>query len=136
MAITKLQANWNPVSFSGNPITMVTNVGIDQGGQVDTFKADADLYDVVAARLTSRPTCSITSGDEATMMALSGNGIIVATHNDALKATGGGVVYTITTAAFENCSASGAHAEFGSSTATFKTFTADGITNPIAITRV
>jgi hypothetical protein len=115
---------------------MVTNVSIDQGGQVDTFKADADLYDVVAARLTSRPTCSITSGDEATMMALTGNGVIIATHNDALKATGGGVVYTITTAAFENCSASGAHAQFGTSTATFKTFTADGITNPIAITRV
>lgn len=136
MAISKLQANWSPVTFSGNPITMVTNVGIDQGGQVDTFKADADLYDVIAARLTSRPTCSITSGDEATMMALSGNGIITANHNDALKVTAGAVLYTITTAAFENCNASGAHAAFGSSTATFKTFTSDGTTNPIAITRV
>jgi hypothetical protein len=136
MAITKLQANWNPVTFAAAPITMVTNVSIDQGGKVDTFKADADLYDVVAARLTSQPTCQITSGDEATLMGLAGNGVIVATHIDALKQTGGAVVYTITTAAFENCGAAGAHAAFGSSTATFKTFTADGITNPIAITRV
>lgn len=136
MAITKLQANWTNVEFASTPITMVTSVAIDQGKTVNTFKADADVFDVVAATLTARPTASITSGDEGMLMGLSGTGVLTAQHNDALKVTAGAVLYTITTAIHENSRASGDHAAFGSTVATFKTFSSDGTTNPVAITRV
>jgi hypothetical protein len=136
MSATKLQANWAPVSFNASTITQITDVSVNQGGTVDTFKADADVYDVVATVLTKRPTVSITGGDTATLMGLTGTGVIIANHNDAKLASGGAAVYTVTTCIFENCQTNGPHASFGTATATFKTYTSDGATNPIAITRV
>lgn len=136
MAATKLQANWSPVSFNSVAMNNILDVSISQGGAVEKFKADADLYDVVVVQLTRRPVLSVTGGDTATLMGLSGAAAFVANHNDAKLATSGAAVYTVTTAVYENAQTNGPHGSFGSATATFATVTTDGATNPIVITRV
>lgn len=136
MPISHLQANWSDVEFSSTPITQVTSVKVASGGKVSKFKADASVYNTVAVILTSEPTISITSGDEGVVSGLSGAGVITAQHNDALKVTAGAVLYTVTTGVFEDYEASGDHGEFGQIVANFQTVSSDGVTNPVAITRV
>jgi hypothetical protein len=144
MSLSKLQANWSSVSFlptnpsaSSIPFDGVTNVKIDLGGDVMTFKADADIFDIMCASLTRKPTCSIALADYYAMMSLISGviGTLAATHNDARLATGGAIVYTITSAVFENCSASGDHAAWGAGAANFKTVTTDGMTPPVGLAR-
>jgi hypothetical protein len=135
MAATGLQLNWSGVEFATTPITRVTSMTVDQGGEAIAFNGDNDRYDSVIARNVSRPSVQITSGDVATMMGLAGQGTITGDQLDALGATSGGVTWTIINAVHVTTNDSGAWGNFATSTATFRCYAADGQTNPLSLAR-
>lgn len=137
MGATKLQANWTAVAFASQSITRVTSCTFAQGGQLAEFAADDDRFPTVLANLMSRPTASITSGDVGTLMAVAPGtvGTLTATHADALRASGGAVVYVLSNAVSENAQDSGPFGQFGTATLNFRAFSDDGSTNPLAFTR-
>lgn len=138
MAVTKVQANWANVSFNNTTITRVTACSFSQGGSLVGFGGDTDLYKTVQASLTSEPTASVTSADTGTIMSIASGtqGALTATHKDARNQVNGSVVYTFSGAVAENAQTSGAYAQFGTATITFKCVSSDGVTNPLSITYV
>ena len=132
MAATGLQLNWVNVAYASTPITRVTQVTFDLGGQAIDFSGDNDRYSTVIARNVSHPSCSITSGDVATLMNLGGFGTITATQLDALNATGGAINWTLVNAVFISTSDSGSWGQFASATANWRCFSPDGQTSPLS----
>ncbi len=137
MAATKLQANWTAVQHNGVSITRVTNMSFNRGGAVQLFSADTDHFTTVAANLMNRPSANLTSGDPGTVMGITAGtvGTLNATHVDALNASGGNIVYTLINAVLENVQTSGAHAQFGTCTASWQAFSSDGTSNPLSFGR-
>lgn len=137
MAATKLQANWTAVSFNATNITRVSSVGFDQGGGVNYYSGDDNVYDIIAVQLSGKPKATITCEDPAVLMGFSigASGTFTATHKDAKAAAGGAIVYLLANAVVENVSTSGAHQQFGSGSMTLGSFSSDGTTNPLSFTR-
>lgn len=137
MPATGVQANWAAVSFNSTPIKRVTNVTFDRGGSTTAFRGDTDVYPTVIASLAQNPGCTITTADVAALMGIAdgASGTITATHKDARAATGGDVVYVLSNAVFETASANGPQGAFGTVQASFKAYSTDGTTNPLAFTR-
>lgn len=141
MAATGLQVNWINVSFTPDggaaiPIKRVTNISFGNRPENIKFKGDDARYDQVIVNVNNTQSASVASGDIATLMSLPVNtvGVLTATHVDARGATGGDIVYELDCI----CGGSeggGAHAQFGTASATFEGFTGDGVTNPLAFTR-
>lgn len=141
MAATKLQVNWTDVSFTPTsgaaiPITRVTNIALSNRPENIRFKGDDARYDQVIVNVNSSQTATVTSGDVATLMGLPVNttGVFAATHLDARGEAGGDILYELDCIC-SGAESSGAHAQFGSGTASFEGFSADGVTNPLAFTR-
>lgn len=140
MAATGLQLNWTAVSFptSATTLTHVTSISFDQGGSLIEFAGDNDRYPVIIANPMNRPKCSITSGDAASLMAIAPgtSGTLAATQVDALGASLGGISYVLINAVHASSQGSGQFGQFGSATASFQAYSADGVTNPLSFTRV
>jgi hypothetical protein len=143
MSISKAQINWTGVSFtptggSATGITRVTAGMFGQGGHLIKFKGDTDLYPTIIAAPTIEPHASFTTADVGTMMGFAPGtgGSLAATLNDAKAVTGGAVVFALANAVFENASATGHHAQFATVTGTWQAYSSDGVTNPLAFTRV
>lgn len=138
MAATGLQANWTAVSFATGTITKVTSVSFDKGGQLVEFAGDVDKYPSLLVSLQSKPRATVASSDIATLMNLSpgAKGVLNATHKDAAGEEGGDIVYAMSNAVLENVSSNGSYGQIGQATANFRAFAADGVTNPLAFTRV
>ena len=137
MAATKGQMNWEAVSWNSVTITRVDNVAISMGGNLLDYAGDTDIYPTIQALSAVKPTVSITTSDPATLLGLV-PGLsfpLNATWKDVKGAAGGDVVFVIAGATFEGADATGAHGALGTAVASFKCVTADGITNPIGITR-
>lgn len=139
---TALQLNWTNVSFTptsgtATPITRVTACHFNEGGEVIEFAGDNNRYPVVIAQNVSRPSCSVTSGDVATLHSLAGSvGAFTATQDDALGVTGGGVVWAMANAVAYTADAAGNWGAFGSGTLQIKAYSSDGTTNPLTLTRI
>jgi hypothetical protein len=141
MAATKINANWSGVKWgpSGTEttITKVTNVSIKVGRSMTYFKGDVDVYDTLAVNLANKPSMTVTSADEYTLMTLA-NGTaysLTAIHKDSKGAASGDVKFVML-GVIEDVSAGGAHGSFGSASATFSGVSTDGTTSPLAITLV
>jgi hypothetical protein len=137
MSATALQLNWSSVEFASTPITRVTSIMFDQGGELIEFAGDNDRYPVVIANPMNRPRCSITSADVATLMGIAPgtSGTISSTQVDALEATGGAIVWTLANSVHESTQDTGTFSQFASATATFRAYSSDGVTNPLSFTR-
>jgi hypothetical protein len=137
MAATGLNLNWVNVAFASTNISRVTSIMFSQGGELIEFSGDNNRYPAVIANNISRPRCSITSGDVATLMNMvpGASGTITATQKDALSGAGGDVNWTLTTAVHENSDDTGQWGQFAQATATFRAYAADGATNPLSFTR-
>jgi hypothetical protein len=137
MAATKLQSNWASVTFAGTGYTRITQMSFNVGGTLQSFNADTDHYPTVVVNLMNQPTASWTGADAAAYMAITpgATGTLTATHVDAAGASGGSIVYVLVNAVHENTQTSGSHAQFGSATCSFKSFSSDGITNPLSFSR-
>jgi hypothetical protein len=137
MAATNLQLNWQAVQFGSTNITRVTSLLFGQGGELIEFSGDNARYPQVIANNVSRPRCSITSGDVATLMNIppGSSGNIVATQKDALSASGGDINFTLTGAVHESSDDTGQWGQFATATATFRSYASDGVTNPLSFTR-
>jgi hypothetical protein len=137
MAATKLQANWSAVSLGSTTITRVTQVSFSQGGSLATFSADGDHYPTVVVNLMNKPSASVTSADTATLMSIAPGttATFSATHKDALRATGGDIIYVMANTVVENVQTAGSHGQFGASTMSLLACSSDGITNPLSFTR-
>lgn len=133
MSATALQLNWTAVEYASTPITRVTSITFSQGGELIEFAGDNNTIPAVIARNISRPRCSITSGDVATLMGLAGSGTITATQDDALGATGGAINWSLANAVHENSDNTGQWGQFATATATFRAYASDGATNPLSI---
>lgn len=137
MPASALQMNWTNVQFATTSLTRVTSVAFSQGGELIEFAGDNNRYPVVIANNINRPRCTLTSGDVATLMAISPgtSGTITATQNDALAAVGGAVNWTMTNAVHQSTDENGHWGHFATATATFRAYAADGATNPLSFTR-
>ena len=137
MAATRLQANWTAVSLGTTSITKVTQVTFSQGGSLATYSADGDHFPTVIVNLMNNPSASVTSGDEATLMAIAPGtvGVFSATHKDASSAVGGDVLYVLANAVAQNVQASGQHGAFGTATLNMLAYSSDGVTSPLSFTR-
>jgi hypothetical protein len=138
MSATKANINWTSVSFNSVTLTRITNASFGQGGQLLKFKGDVDQYPTVIANVHNEPHASITTADVGTVMSSFTPGLtstLTASMNDAKLATGGGVVFTLSNAVFENAESQGQHAQFGSVTGTWQAYSTDGATAPLAISR-
>src|ERR1035438_6001643 len=133
MAATKGNINWENVLWGSNAITRVTNASVSQGGSLIKFKGDIDLYPTIIANVDNEPSMSITTADVGTLMNfVSGNAAtLVATLRDAKGAMGGNVIFTMANAVFETADTQAQHAQFGSVTASWQSFSSDGQTNPL-----
>lgn len=137
MAATALQLNWTNVEIATTPLTRVMSISFSQGGELIEFTGDNNRYPVVIANSVNRPTCSITSGDVATVMGLApgSSGTITAVQNDAEGAIGGAINWTMINAVHANSEEHGQWGTFPTATATFRAYSADGTTNPLSFTR-
>lgn len=137
MAATALQLNWTSVSHNSVPLTRVTQVAFDQGGELISFQGDDNRYPVVIANSISRPKCNLTSGDVATLMniGVGTRGSFLATQKDALGQSGGDVVFTLINAVHESSQDTGQWGQFASATASFQAYSADGATSPLSFSR-
>src|SRR5262245_22791357 len=104
MPATKVQMNWLGVSWAGTQITRVTSCMFSQGGELIEFSGDNARLPQVIANNISRPRCSVTSGDVATLMGLlvGASGPFLATQVDGLEASGGAINWTLNNAVHEN----------------------------------
>ena len=137
MSASALQLNWTSVQFASTGLTRVTSVTFSQGGELIEFAGDNNRYPVVIASNISRPRCSITSGDVATMMGIipGTSGTLTATQNDAMGGIGGAVNWTMNNAVHQNTDDAGRWGHFATATATFRAYASDGATNPLSFTR-
>lgn len=143
MAASKAQMNWSAVGFTPTggsliPFGRVLEVQVDQGGSLKELSGDADKYPTLMVNDMNNPKVTVRGNDVATLQGLGVGtvGTLTATHNDAKLASGGAIVYTMSNAVVENAPGGGSHAEYGEATVSFKLFSNDGVTSPIAITRV
>jgi hypothetical protein len=139
MSATKANINWTSVSFNSVTLTRVTNASFGQGGQLIKFKGDVDQYPTIIVAVDQEPHASVTTADVGTVMSSFTPGLtstLAATLEDAKGQSGGAVVFTLSNAMFENADAQAQHAQFGSVTGTWQAFSSDGMTSPLAITRV
>ena len=137
MSASKVQANWSAVMFNSVTITKVTGASFSPGGTLSEFSGDLDVMPTLIANLMSNPHASVTTADIGTMQGIvpGTTATLTATLNDALKAMGGAIVYTMINAVFENHDPQAQHAQFGSTTGTWKAFSSDGQTPPLSIAR-
>jgi hypothetical protein len=137
MPATRVQANWCPVSYAGNPLKKITAVNINQGGTLMEHAADCDHYPTVLTNLMSKPTASVTSADIGSLMAIAPGtvGAFSATHKDAMGQVGGDIVYTLINAVAENTDANGPFGQPGTATFRMRAFSSDGQTNPLSFSR-
>ena len=138
MAATKAQVNWTAVSFGTTAITRVTDVKFNEGGNLIDFSGDADLFTTILAVGVNKPSATVTTADEATIMGIGvgTTGSLIATHKDATGGASGGVAFVLANGVVENADGGGAHAAFSSGTLSVKAFSSDGSTNPLSFTRV
>jgi len=138
MAISRAQINWTNVAFAGGALTRITAGGFGLGATLIKFKGDTDVYDSIVAVPTIEPHASFTSADIGTFTTLFPGTLatLTATLVDARAQSGGAVVFTMNNAVFENAEAQAQHAQFGTVTATWMAMAPDGLTNPLAITRI
>lgn len=137
MAATNLQVNWTGVSHNSVTLSRITNVSIDRGGRLITFKGDNQIFPVVAVNADNSPSATVSMADPATLMGIvpGTQGTFNATHKDAKGATGGDILYVLANAVMESPSTSGAHAQFGTAQARFIGISTDGTTTPLTFTR-
>jgi hypothetical protein len=138
MAASKAQMNWTGVAHGPTAITRVTTMMFGQGGALVSHMGDGDQYPSIMASAKIEPHASVTSADVGTLFGiLSGTiGTLTGTLADALKASGGAVVFAMANAVLENVNATGAHGTIANAVATFKAFATDGVTNPTSLSRV
>ena len=107
------------------------------GGNLVKFKGDTNVYPVIIAAVDDEPHFSVTTADIGTMFGFSPGltATLIASLNDALGATSGGIAFTLSNAVFENADAQAQHAQFGTVTGTWQAFSTDGTTNPLALSR-
>jgi hypothetical protein len=134
---TGAQINWEGVEYGSNPIKRVTSGGFSLGGQLIRFKGDTDRYTSIIANVNNEPSATFTTADVGSLMtiATSGSATLAATLKDALAATGGDVVFSLVNAVYETADTTAQHAQFGTVTATWQGYAADGMTNPLSISR-
>jgi hypothetical protein len=142
MAATKRQMNWSAVGFTPSggsltTITGVTEIQIDPGGALATFKGDVDVFDTTIVNHENKPKVTVRAADVATIQGLAPGtvGALAATFKDAKKATGGDILYAIANAVVENTPGGGQHAAFGEATLSLACYSSDGATSPISFTR-
>jgi hypothetical protein len=142
MAASKLQMNWSAVGFTPSggtlaPITKIQECSFDRGGTLIPYLGDGDRYPTTIVNATNHPRCTIRTGDVATIGAWAPGtvGVVTATHNDAMLAAGGNVVYVLVNAVVENSSDGGAHAQYGEAPISFLAYSSDGVTSPLSFTR-
>ena len=135
---TGAQINWGSVTYGlANPIKRVTAGGFSLGGQLIRFKGDTDRYTSIIANVNNEPSANFTTADIGTLMTIptSGSATLGATLKDALAAVGGDVVFSMVNAVYETADATAQHAQWGSVTASWQGYAADGMTNPLSISR-
>jgi len=137
MSATKVQANWSTCTFNSVTITRITAASFGPGGTLTDFSGDLDVYPTVIANLMNNPHASVTTADIGTMQGFAPGttSTLTATLSDALKQSGGAIVFTLVNAVFENHDPQAQHAAFGSTTGTWKAFSSDGSTSPLSIAR-
>ncbi len=137
MAATGVQLNFASVSFAGTPVTRVTSLTFSQGGSLISFAGDNARYAQVVANNMNNPSCTITSGDVATLYNFNAGsqGTILGTQIDALAASGGNIIWTGINAVHGNTDNSAPFSQFATATATFQHYSADGSTNPVSFSR-
>jgi hypothetical protein len=138
---SKTYMNWDAVGFTATggsliPITRVSSIKIDRGGNPEYFKGDMAVYPQVAAVPDRMRSVTVTSGDLAKIVGLvqGAVGVLTFTLPDAINgvaATGGGVVYTLSPCIIATDSGDGTHAKFASGSVTFVGYVLDGTTDPL-----
>ena len=139
---TKRNLNWTAVTFTptaGSALTLtgVTQIQAPMGGEILKFEGDNDLYPSLKVSAGGDPKMVITTADQVDLVSLPIGtvGAFTATHRDAVNGTGAGVcVYAIANAIVEDNTLGGSHKQFGMGQITIGGWSADGVTNPVAIT--
>jgi hypothetical protein len=146
MPSSKRSMNWTGVGFTPTGgsllvITGVTAVMVDNGGNLVDFSGDGDRFITTVVNDMTDPTISVTAADINGLNQLTPGlrGVFTATFNDAknrLAVGGGALTYTAANAVVGGNSGGGQHRQFGSSTVTIKTESADGQTSSISVTAI
>ena len=142
MAKTDLQMNWAGVSFTPvagvlTPFNKIDNVDIDWGATILSYSGDADRYSTTKVNSMNDPKVSIKGSNVALLQQFSPGttGTFAATHKDAKQAVGGDIVYVMANCIIGTPTSSGGHAQFGTATLTIESFSLDGVTSPLLMTR-
>lgn len=140
MSGTKRFMNWTGVTFTplnGTPvpITGVTSIQINSGGNLVKFSGDGDRFSTTVVNDFNDPTITISSADLGAVRAFPVGtvGTFVATHNDARNGVGSGAItYTLTNAVVASNPVQGTHRQFGQGSLVLTAFSTDGVTNPLS----
>jgi len=144
MSATKLFINTVGVTFTpqggtASPLTRVTKSSIDAGIQNITFKGDGDQFNTFEGNVTQVPTVTLAGASIGALMAgLAGAvGSLAFTWPDAKNGSGPGsfaIAWVLSNAILSDKSAEAGHAQIATGSNAFSSFSADGITNPLAFT--
>ena len=135
--------NWSAVSYTllsgGSAVvaTGVQSVKIDKNANLLKFSGDGDRGPTLVVNDFSEPSADVETGDVQWVMGIpTGTPMtFTATHNDALLATAGAIVYTITPCVAVSPNSSGEHRQIGKGMISFQGYFSDGTTNPLSFTR-
>lgn len=137
MAATGVQFNITGCTFNGTSIKQVVSVQMPMNARVMGFSGDANLFDTVKALAKVDPKVTLNSADIGTLLGLGvgTGGALAFSFPDAKGVVGGGVAVNIANAFLSDVQVGGQHAQFGTASAHFDTWSSDGVTSPISMTR-
>lgn len=132
--------NWSGVSFTPSggqtlAITGVTEIEIENKGNLVKFSGDGDRYYTTVVNDVMDPTITIHTADLMVLRTIATGtlGTFVATLNDARNGTGtGSITFSLTNAVVASTHVHGTHRQFGQGKLVISSFSTDGVTNPLS----
>jgi hypothetical protein len=129
---------FTPTGGTAIPIKGVKSVTYSQNASDVSEGADADLINTTAGVVQIDPHVALEMINPATLNAVAPGtyGVLTWTTNDSRNGnvTGGGaLIYTASNAYHMPMAEASQFRQFATSNPTFKTYSADGVTNPIAV---
>ncbi len=135
--VNTYDVGWTPQSSSRSVINHITQSAVDRAIRNIAFSGDGDVFPSFRTNVAGDPSVSFQGGNVGRFLAIAQGqkGTVDWTIGDAANgAHVGAIKYTLINALLGSNSSSQANQQFGGATATFESFSSDGVTNPLSYT--
>ena len=133
--VNTVACGWTPSGGSRTALTKITQSAIDKGASDVSFSGDGDKFPTFRCNVMNDPSVTLQGGRVTRYMNLISGafGTLDFTWGDAKNGSGAGsVLWTLVNAMIGNAGASQPHANFASGSLEIKSYSSDGVTNPLS----